>query len=275
MSMSKRRWGVIAASVGALSAVAALGLGGTSALYTSTADGQSNSIVSGTVVLTKDVARSFEFHANGFMPGDSVGPSKYALSYTGADAFVGLDLKITSSAQLPCAFYNGGQSVITPASLMTNCTGTGTVPMFNGDASGGSLDLFVLPENGQTAHQLFDYTTGPSIEAGTQCSADAAGLVTCTVEHKNVILPPGYMTSPIGADELVFHSGDTDWVTVKASLPLAAGNIFQGSNVTIAMTAHAVQYANNHVPVSGFEGILPNGINGVGIQAPVHFPDNW
>lgn len=272
MTMSKRRWGVIAAGVGALSAVAALGLGGTSALYTSTATGQENTILSGTIELNNTSSASDEIHLTGFMPGDSSPKSYYKLAYSGEPAFVGLDLTISSTAQLPCAFYAGGQSVIAPASLMSNCTDTGTVPMFNGDTSAGSLDLAVLPENGVTAHQLFN---PGDLEPGTVCSADASGLVTCTVEKKNVLVPPGYMSVPITADELAWYNGDTDWITVKATLPLAAGNVFQGSSVTIDLTAHAVQYANNHVPVSGFEGILPNGISGTGIQAPAHFPDNF
>jgi predicted ribosomally synthesized peptide with SipW-like signal peptide len=275
MKINKRRMTVIAAGVGAVGAITALGLGGTSALYTSQAGGQQNSIESGTVVLTKNVNKSFDFNIDGFMPGDTTPTSKYWLDYSGEDAFVGLDLTITSSADKPCAAYVGHPGSLTPADVMASCSGTGTVPMFNGDATSGSLDLSILPQNGTTAHQLFDYTTGPKIESGTTCAADAAGLVTCTVQKNNVIVPPGYMSAPITEDELAWHNGSADWITVKAALPLAAPNIFQGSDVHIAMTAHAVQYANNHVPVSGFEGILPNGIYGTGSQAAVHFPDNF
>jgi hypothetical protein len=268
--MNKRRWGVIAAGVGALTAVAALGLGGTSALYTSTADGQENTILSGTIQLNNTSAASDEFHLTGFMPGDSSPKSFYRLAYSGEDAFVGLDLTITSTAMQACDFYNGGQGVITPASLMTNCTGTGTVPMFNGDVTSGSLDLAILPENGVTAHQLLN---PGDLEPGTVCSADASGLVTCTVEKKNIVVPSGSITG--AADDLVWLDGFTDWITVKASLPLAAGNIFQGSDVTIGLTGHAVQFANNAVNRSGFEGILPNGVWGTGGQAGILFPDNF
>lgn len=270
MNITKRRLGVIAAAVGSLGAVVALGLGGTSALYTSQAPGQQNSIESGTIVLTKDTVKSVEFHKTGFMPGDSVGPSKYALSYSGEDAFVGLDLKITSTADKPCPAYVTGQTGILPADLMSHCTGTGTVPMFNGDSSAGSLDLSILPENGVTAHQLFN---PGDLEPGTTCSADVNGLVTCTVEKKNVVVPPGYITG--AANDLKWTNGKTDWITVKASLPLAAGNIFQGSDVTIDLTGHAVQFANNAVPVAQFEGILPNGLWGTGGQAAILFPDNF
>jgi hypothetical protein len=272
MKINKRRLGVIAAAVGSLGALTALGLGGTSALYTSQADPQHNSIESGTIQLTNNTAKSVSLDLHGFMPGDTSPKSKYWLDYSGQDAFVGLDLVISSTADNPCAFYSGGQASIAPADVVSHCIATGTAPMFNGDPAAGSLDLSVLPENGVTAHQLFN---PGDLEPGTQCSADSAGLVTCTVARNNVIVPPGYMSTPITEDELAWHNGSADWITVQASLPLAAPNAFQGSTVNIDMTAHAVQYANNHVPVTGFEGVLPNGISGTGSQAPVHFPDNF
>jgi predicted ribosomally synthesized peptide with SipW-like signal peptide len=272
MKINKQRLIVIAAGVGAVGAVTALGLGGTSALYTSQADGQHNSIESGTIVLTKNAAKTVDLNLTGFMPGDTSPKSKYWLDYSGDDAFVGLDLKILSTADKPCPAYVGGVSGITPAALLANCTGTGTVPMFDGDPTSGSLDLSILPENGATAHQLFN---PGDLEPGTTCASDASGVVACTVEKKNVIVPPGYMTVPVTADELAWHNGSSDWITVRAGLPLAAPNVFQGSTVAIDLTAHAVQYANNHVPVSGFEGILPNGVWGTGNQAAAEFPDNF
>lgn len=275
MKISKRRFGVIAAAVGALGALTALGLGGTSALYTSTATGSHDSITSGTVTLTKNVAKSIELNTTGFMPGDSYGPTRYWVDYAGADAFVGLDLKITSTAKNPCPFYNGGQGSIAPASVMSHCTGTGTVPMFNGDTSAGSMDLSILPENGDTAHQLFDPS---AVEAGATCSADAAGLVSCTFQKSNVILPPHSGHTPGLVDDLKWVNGNADWVTVKANLPTGAGNVFQGSDVVIDMTAHAVQYANNGGPVgpSLLAGTtLPNGLSGTGNQSAILFPLGW
>lgn len=272
MNITKRRAMVITASIGALGAVVALGLGATSALYTSDAGSQNNTIESGTIVLTNDTAKSVALDLHGFMPGDSSPKSKYWLTYSGEQAFVGLDLAISSTADKPCPSYVGGQTGITPADLMSHCTDTGTVPMFNGDATSGSLDLAILPENGVTAHQLFN---PGDLEPGTVCTADLNGVVTCTVEKNNVIVPPGYMSAPITADELAWADGTNDWITVKATLPLAASNVFQGSDVTIGLTAHAVQYANNAVPVAGFEGILSNGIHGTGSQSAVFFPDTF
>lgn len=275
MKINKRRAMVIAAGVGALGAVTALGIGGTSALYTSTADGQQNTIESGTVTLTKNVVKSAALSETGFMPGDTVGPSKYWVDYAGEDAFVGLDLKITSTASQPCAAYVGAPGSLTPAQVMASCSGTGTLPMFNGDHSVGSLDLSVLPQNGDTAHQLFNAT---DLEPGTECSADASGVVSCSIEKKNVVLPPHSGHTPGVADDLKWVDGTGDWITVTASLPLAAGNIFQGSTVAIDLTAHAVQYANNGGAVAGSLAAgttLPSGLHGTGNQSAILFPQGW
>jgi predicted ribosomally synthesized peptide with SipW-like signal peptide len=267
MKISKRRFGVIAAAVGALGALTALGLGGTSALYTSQADGQNNSIESGTIQLNNTSAVSDEIHLTGFMPGDTSPTSKYKLAYSGEDAFVGLDVVISSTALNPCTFYHGGATGITPSALLLNCTDTGTVPMFDGDHTSGSLDLAITPTNGNTAHQIFN---PGDLEPGTSCSADTNGLVTCTVEKNNVIVPPGSVAG--AADDLVWSTGTTDMIRLSASLPHDAGNIFQGSVVDIDLTAHAVQYANNHVLFAGFEGLLANGVS---TAAPVQFPDTF
>jgi predicted ribosomally synthesized peptide with SipW-like signal peptide len=275
MKINKRRAGILAGGIGAVGALAALSLGGTSALFTSQADGQNNTITAGTVTLTKDVAKSYTLSpATGFMPGDTSNVSKYTVDYAGQDAFVGLDMKITSTAAEPCAAV-AGITNLNKSALLANCTGTGTVPMFNGDPNAGSLDMAILPQNGTTAHQLFN---PGDLEPGTVCDADSVGLVTCTVTKNNVILPPGSMTTPITADELVWKTGKEGWVTLQASLPIGAPNQYQGSNVTVDLVAHAVQYANNHDAIGnvGSAGTtLPNGIFGTGGQAPAHFPKSW
>jgi hypothetical protein len=267
MKINKRRMTVIAAGVGALGAVTALGLGGTSALYTSEATGQTNSIESGVIQLTNTSAVSDAIHLEGFMPGDTGPKSHYRVAYAGQDAFVGLNLKITATAAQPCAAV-AGQSDIPLNDLLANCTGTGTVPMFDGDA-GGTLDLSVLPENGVTAAPLLGTN---NFDAGTSCSAPT-GYVTCVSELKNVIVPPRSISG--AADNLVWHAGQTDAITLTAALPLTAPNIFQGSTVDIDLTAHAVQYANNHVLAAGFEGVMPSGVWATGSQANILFPDTF
>ncbi len=274
MKINKRRAGVLVGGVAAVGALAALSLGGTSALFTSEAGSQSNNITAGTITLTNDVAKSLTLTETGFMPGDTSPKSKYWLDYAGEDAFVGVDMTVTSVADQPCAAV-AGITNLNKSALLANCTGPGTVPMFNGDASSGSLDLTILPENGATAHQLLN---PGDLEPATTCDADGAGLVTCTVEKKNILVPPTYMSTPITADELAWKAPKSDWITVKASLPLSAPNQYQGSTVKVDLVGHAVQYANNHDVIgnTGSAGTtLPNGVSGTGSQAAVHFPISW
>lgn len=269
--LSKRRAALLCAGLGTVGAASAFTFGATSAQYTSTADTQNNTITSGTVALTEDTAQSVQQTITGFMPGDTSQNSKYFLTYAGNDAFVGVDLKITSTAGAACPAYVGSAGPVAVADLLSNCTDTGTVPMFDGDPTSGSLDLSVLPQNGNPAHQLFN---PGDLENGSSCSADAAGLVTCTVEKDNVIVPPGSISG--GANDLVWHNGTHDFITVKASLPLGASNIFQGSVVHIDLTGHAVQFANNNGPVGSSVGTtLPNGLSGTGGQAAILFPLSW
>jgi hypothetical protein len=268
MNINKKRITVIVAGLGAVGAVTALGLGGTSALYTSEATGQTNTIESGVIQLTNTSAVSDAIHLEGFMPGDTGPKSHYRVAYSGQDAFVGLDLKITATAAQPCALV-AGTSDIPLNDLLTNCTGTGTVPMFDGDA-GGTLDLSVLPENGVTAAPLLGTN---DFDAGTVCSADPTGYVSCVSELNDVIVPPRSISG--AADNLVWHEGQTDAITLTAALPLTAPNIFQGSTVDIDLTAHAVQYANNHVLAVGFEGLKPSGLWATGSQANIWFPDTF
>lgn len=272
MSISKRHLALVGGGVAAAGAAAVLSLGGTSALYTSGADSQSNTISSGVIQLTKNAVKSVSFSETGFVPGDTVGPSKYFLDYKGENAFVGLDMTITSTAQNACSHYAGAAvASILPADVLTNCTDTGTVPMFDGQPGAGSLDLSVLPQNGDTAHQLFNLDSsvvGPYLSDGTSCASDVAGVITCSVVKKNVILPPGYGT------DMKWVDGHADWVTITASLPLAASNVFQGSSVKIDMVAHAVQADNN----TGTKGtncdaatLFPSGVT----SALTTCPQNW
>ena len=274
MKINKRRAGVLAGGVAAVGALAALSLGGTSALFTSQADSQSNQISAGTITLTNNVAKSIALTETGFMPGDTSHTGKYWLDYSGEDAFVAVDLTVTSVAQKPCAAATNVTN-LNKAALLATCTDTGTVPMFDGDPTSGSLDLTILPENGVTAHQLLN---PGDLEPGAVCNGDGTGLVTCAVEKKNILVPPGYLSTPTAADDLAWKAPKSDWITVKASLPLSAPNQFQGSSVTVDLVGHAVQYANNHDVVgnTGTAGTtLPNGIYGTGLQAAVHFPKSW
>jgi predicted ribosomally synthesized peptide with SipW-like signal peptide len=269
MKINKRRAGVIVGGVGSVAAIAALALGGTSALFSSEANDQANSIQAGTNVLTENTPLSTVVNSVGFMPGDSE-VSRYALKYAGNDAFVGLDIKITSVAAAACDAVSASDADVTEAEMRL-CTATGSQPMYNGDTStqSGAFDLGVAPENGNTFSPVVLSST---LQGAATCASDAAKVITCISELKNIPLPPGYISAPIEED-LIWKDGKTNSVKVTSSLPLGAHNAFQGSTVKIDLVSHAVQSANNSVPKAQADPTTTFGY-GAG-QATMLFPKTW
>lgn len=248
-------------AIGAAGLLSFVGFGGTSALFTSAASTQHNTIAAGTVVLSENGNASHAYNLTGFMPGDGacysppVGAkytcdkprNEYALTYTGSNpAFVGLNIALSSTAAQPCYNSDGAPALATggtytPAQVVAACTGVGQLPLFDGDAAGGDLDLAITPENGDTAHQI---VLDSNLVNGAMCSTDGTtDVVTCTSEIDNALLPITY-----GADTaaLQWVTNSTDFVQVDLGLPTTAGNQFQGSGVSIDLTAHAVQWENNN-----------------------------
>jgi hypothetical protein len=275
MKFNKQRAGILVGGLGLVGAVAATTLGGTSALFASEANGQSNQITAGSNVLTENAAFSTVVNATGFMPGDEK-VNKYALKYVGNDAFVGLDVKITSTAQKACDAVAASDTVVTVAEL-SGCTAPGTQPMFNGDTSTstGSLDLSVAPQNNNTFSPVI---LAGTLESAAKCASDAAKVVTCVSDVKNIPVPPGYIAAD-SANDLIWNDGKTGVVQVTSKLPLAAPNAFQGSIVKIGLVSHAVQSANNSVTV-GSGQVDPKttfgyGASGTGNQSTLLFPKLW
>ena len=266
MNINKKRLAVLAGGVGAVGAVAALSLGATSALYTSAADSQNNVIESGTIALVGNAPGSVELHETNFMPGDSK-TSKYVLSYEGADAFAGFDIAITSTAQKACAGLADGP--VTAAQVMSSCTEPGTVPMFNGDATSGSLDLTVNYVSGVMGSSLLGDGAFTNVAS---CNV-AAGIVTCVSNLQNVLLPPRSISG--APNDLVWNDGMSTPVGVKVTLPLAAGNVFQGSDVHIDLTGHAVQAANNSATWSAGGSSAGTTRPGTATAPALLFPMSW
>jgi hypothetical protein len=191
--INTRRAGVLAGGIGVVGALAALTFGGTSALFASEANDQNNTIVAGTNTLTENSSVSEVVNATGFMPGDSK-VSRYALKYVGNDSFVGLDMKITSTAATACDAVAASDADVTETEMRA-CTATGSQPMYNGDtsATSGAFDLGVAPENGNTFSPVVLSST---LQEAAKCSSDVAQVVTCVSELKNIPLPPGYISPP-------------------------------------------------------------------------------
>jgi hypothetical protein len=279
---NRRRLALLCVGLGAVGAVGAFTFGATNALYTSQAAAQQNSITSGTVTLTENGTASKSITQTNFMPGDGSCYSPpagatytcnhdrnvYALNYTGTNpALVGMDIKVTSTASQPCTAL-AASTTYSPSDLSA-CTDTGSLPLFDGQSGAGDLDISLTPENGDTAHQL---VLDSNLANVASCNTSASKIVTCTSVIKNIIMPVNY-----GADTKAVQwvTGSTDFVQVDTGLPLAAGNQFQGSNVTFTLQSHAVQWDNNNTtrgsasPVCDTTTTFPDGLTAASVPCPI------
>jgi hypothetical protein len=240
MKINKRA-GVLMGGIGTVAALGALTFGGTSALFSSAIGPQENKIQAGSTVLTENAALKNTLNVTDMMPGDTK-VSDYGMKYAGQPAFVGIDLKVSSVAAKACTVPGiAGAATLTPAQL-GSCTDTGTQPMYNGVPGSGSFDLSVAPQNLNGA-VFVGLVQDQMLANTTKCSADAAGLISCVAELKNILSVPGYYANT--ADTFIWKNNDDTNIRITNKLPVAAPNAFQGSKVQIDVSAHAVQAANN------------------------------
>jgi len=278
--LNRKRIALLCAGLGAAGAASAFTLGGTSALYTSQADSQVNSITSGTVVLAEDGTASHSIAQTGFMPGDGAcstapvganyvcdkGENLYKVKYTGTNpAFVAMDIAVTSTASQACSTAPASGPV--SAADIAGCTGTGSLPLFDGQTGAGDLDISLTPENSDTAHQL---VLDSNLVTASACTS-AAHVITCTANINNILMPLG---SGVGASALQWTNGSADSVHVDTGLPTTAGNQFQGSSVQFTLTSHAVQWDNNNTvvgsgPACSANVTFPAALGSAGTVCPI------
>lgn len=129
----------------------------------------------------------------------------------------------------PCTFqatYSGSLSAYLALDVLVETqAGSGGTPLYNPSGTDG---LTVSVSDNQTSPVTYTMPTTP-----TSCPSGAPAGSTC------------YEL----ADELVgtgaFTNGFSVTFTTTTSLPLAAGNGYQGGGAEVILTAHAVQAANN------------------------------
>lgn len=283
--IKKRHLAIVCAGLGTLGTAGAFAFSGTGAQFTSLADNQHNQITAGTVVLTENASASKAYDITNLMPGDGSCYSaptgalytcdqprnEYALTYSGTGAaFVGLDIKVTSTAAQACTGLAANTASVAPAAAETACTGTGQLPLFDGVGGAGDLDLALTPENGDTAHQLVLDT---DLVTHASCSTNATDIVVCTSEIDNVMMPVAYGSAANAG--LQWTTGSTDFVQVDTALPSTAGNQFQGGSVSIDLQSHAVQWANNNTtkgsasPTCAAGTTFPQGLSAATVPCPI------
>ena len=229
-STVKKRLALAGGAMAALTAVGLAGVGGTSALFDSTAPAQTSTFASGTVTLTQAASPETCTFTN-LAPGTegstgqaentgntststTVSPlaCQYQVNYSGSEnAWLLLDAKVTSSA----------------ANTMSSTSTTGTEALFDGTSSG--LQLGVI--GGPTSSPTQTFTVGKA-----SCTAGTTTVVqTCSSTAADQLVGTG----PIAA-------GWSGTFNLDSYFPTWADNTYQGGTVTVTLVAHAVQYANNH-----------------------------
>lgn len=238
LSRAKVRLIIASGGVAALAIVGMVGVGGTSALFSSKAGDQSASFQTGTVVLdnantsqsTTCSLQSLAPGTLGLTPTTSSGNGGNEATTTPNPTVCSLDVKYTGSLR---AWVLLDVSVTSKAAAQASATTGGATPgseaLYDGK---GGLQLSVLGGNAGTS----SFTQSNQVfSAGVPtCSTDASGLQTCTSTAADQVV-----AGPVsGGSSGVFH--------LDSYLPLSAGNQYQGSKATVTLTAHAVQYDNNH-----------------------------
>lgn len=230
-STLRRRLMLAGGGMAALAAVGYAGFSGTSALFDSSAPSQTATFAAGTVTLTspstqtctiKNLAPGTEgASSQAELPGSGnqttasqLSPldCQYQVSYSGSlRAWILLDVSVTSSAANP----TGGTST------------TGTEALYDGTSSG--LQLGVL--GGPTSSPTDTFSVGTATcKAGTSSTPQS-----CTSSAADQLVGQGPVSN-----------GWTGTFNLDSYFPTWADNIYQGGTATVTLTAHAVQYANNH-----------------------------
>jgi hypothetical protein len=164
--------------------------------------------------------------STGWSPAGTAATCTYQVTYSGnVNAFLGLDLAITSVAGSPVAPYGG-------------TTPSPAAGLFDGTANG--LQMLVT----DSATTFLNNTTYVN-QAGSAVALSATSAVT------------GLLISPTP-----MINGGTDTLTVNFKLPTSASNAYNLASSTIVLQIHAVQADNNALPIGCAAGkVCTSGFN--------------
>lgn len=250
-----KRAALLCAGVGAVGLVGTFAFTGTSALYTSQAQGQTSTITSGTVTLDNQGSIQLSLPHN-LVPGDTFGGNRYALHYTGTSAaFVGVDVTVTSTSAVACP----SAGTVGGTADLTNCTATGQSPLFDGTGQSGLSVSMVYPSNNNPgnppAPDANASVTTNQLRTAATCTVLPGNLVQCVSTVKNVLVATGNPAWNPNVPGTYANGGNIIWpansnisriwVSVYGTLDLSASNASQGSTTTVDLAGHAVQADNN------------------------------
>lgn len=219
----------------AIAGIGMAGVGGTSALFTSTAGSQTATFNAGTVVLDNVGSSASTTCTVGNLAPGTLGTSPTTSSVNGGNNTT------TPPNPTACSMnvsYDGSLRawILLDVSVTSNSADAATSPvggqaLFNGGP--GSLQLSVL---GTPAASSSFTQAGQVFSAGSPtCTTSSGGLQSCTSTVTNQLVG----TSPA-------QPGQSGTFELDSYFPLLAGNGYQGGSAKVTLTAHAVQYDNNH-----------------------------
>jgi predicted ribosomally synthesized peptide with SipW-like signal peptide len=236
MNLFTKRLGLLMSGVVGVGVIATLATGASFALFSSTADGSANTFTAGTVVLATDATATAPCDQVNLAPGDSSvnfktndgspNPGSRTLAsctagvdYTGSlGAFIGVYYTFSSSSGLGVA---------------------GGLPLLNsfGLSSTNAQTQFEIDYTGPSASPGWPELDDAQINSISCNSAATASLVqTCTGNSQTYIM------------DLTTDSSPTVDLTdaIDYYLPSTAGNLYQGSTLTVTLHFMAVQADNNN-----------------------------
>jgi len=250
MTRLRRKRSILAlSSLGIVGAVAALAIGGTMALFGSTASPSTSTFTTGTVVLTGTTTNATNY-AQGDAPtnlgtctftnmaaGGTTGPT---INGAPVDVPYICDYQLTLGGTLP-AWVSLNVSTSSAAGSIEQPPGSqtpyGGEALLDGSATG--LQVAVFSEaTASSASQVF--TIGTVAPPSGLCPADpntANSLTYCT------------STSSAADGQAIGNSpwnpGQTTTIQVEGMLPLDAGNEYESGTASVTVSATAVQSDNN------------------------------
>ena len=235
LSKAKRRAALAGGAMAAIAGIGMTGVGGTSALFTSTAGDQAATFNAGTVVLDNAVSSGSTTCVIGNLAPGTVGTSPTTSSANGGNNAIvppsptACSMKVSYDGTLR-AWILLDVSVTSTSATAAGAT-VGGKALFNGGANGLQLSVLGTPAGSSSFTQ-----PGQVFSAGTpSCTTNAAGQQSCTSTVTNQLVG----TSPA-------QQGGTGTFELDSYFPLLASNAYQGGSAKVTLTAHAVQYDNNH-----------------------------
>jgi hypothetical protein len=246
MNLFTKRFGLVLAGVVGVGAVATLAMGASFALFSSNVTGTPNTFSAGSVTLTAnssgtttcadvnlapgDSSPNFKTNSGGTNPGSGHSTEcTAAVNYTGTlGAFIGVDYSFTS--------VSGLTNPSEPYDATTNPYVVGGLPLINSQglsSTNAQTQFEVNVTKGAPGYPNLDDAQIQTIS----CSAAATATTpeTCTGTSQIYIMGVTTDTSPT-----IALSEALDYY-----LPSTAGNLYQGSSLSVTLNFESVQADNN------------------------------